>query len=362
MQRLEFTFRKTNQQQVDVHIGKNIVDVMPDLLRKVSSDAFFIVCDSIVMDLYADLIQRQVERIAESQILVHEPGEINKNLYTVARMADEFTDLGGNQESCICSLGGGVTGNMAGLLSALLFRGLNLVHVPTTLLAQLDSAPDVKQSVNATRTKNSIGTYKSPHMVIIDPQFLVTLTDRQIRSGLAEAAKHGIAQDLTFATSLASCDYRDVDALEEIIIKTISLKKSHWENTPAMWNSAKKVERLTHLGHTTGKVLEMIIPGHLTHGEAIAHGMVIEADISRRLGFLDSDSLDWMHNLLSRMNLLPRLTATYQPGRIISDLYGTSSSPLFALLQGPGNPDTISTTVDKAVALKSISWHLASLP
>jgi 3-dehydroquinate synthetase len=358
---VSFSFRINNQKEVQLHIGINSSKILLTLLGEINPDKVFIICDRNVARLYADQVSETVSKKFPAHIIIHSPGETSKNLVTIREISEEFFLHEGTSNSAVVALGGGVTGNIAGFFASIVFRGIKLMHIPTTLLAQLDSAADVKQSVNSTTFKNAIGSYKAPDAVIIDPLFLKTLGDREIRAGLSEAAKHGLAQDLEFVNYLLACDIRSLDDLQKIITKVIKLKIEHWESTPAIWNDSLKTERLTHLGHTTGKILEMIDRNYLTHGEAIAHGMVIEAYISHILGHIDLGSVMKIYEILLVLELLYPLSDKYNPDYVTNQLYHGNNKPIFALLVELGNPQTISTTVPKKVYLRAARWYFSQL-
>lgn len=354
---LSFTFRKNVEKDVRVYIGKKASKKVIGVLEEFGPDRVFIVCDSKIAKLYAEAIEETISTKYPTHIIAHEPEETNKSLQTIVKISDDFFAHEGTSKSVIIALGGGITGNMAGFFASIVFRGIRLIHIPTTLLAQVDSAADVKQSVNSSKIKNSIGSFKAPDAVIIDPMFLKSLDAREIRAGLGEAVKHGIAQDMNFVEYILACDKQDLDALHEIAARAISLKIEHWKNTPTIWNDRHKVERLTHLGHTTGKILEMIHVDYLTHGEAIAHGMVIESYMSHLLGHLELEAVEKIHEVLSRLKLLFPLDDKYTPKGIVTSLYHGADKPVFALLQGLGNPKTISTTPPENIAQEAVNWY-----
>ncbi len=355
---LNFNFRKCTEKNVRVYVDKNASKRLQLVLGDLKPDKVFIVCDTNVAKLYADEIEETISKLHPVYTIVHEAGEQGKNLQTITKISDLFFEKNGTSNSCLVALGGGVTGNVAGFFASIVFRGIRLIHVPTTLLAQVDSAADVKQSVNSANIKNSIGSYKAPDVVIIDPTLLKTLDDREIRSGLGEVVKHGLAQDIDFVEYIISCDYRDIDVLQTIVMRTIKLKIEHWNSTPSIWNDKHKTERLTHLGHTTGKILEMIEVDYLTHGEAISHGMVIESYMSYKLGYMDFESLKKIQSVLTTLRLLYPLSIKYTKESIILGLYASTDKPIFALLKELGNPQTISTVVPERLAQEAVEWYL----
>lgn len=364
-ERLKFTFRKRLDKEINIVIRRNCHKNLARILKPIDADKIFVISDSVVAPLYGNKILRNLEDCCPACLITHSPAEKNKSLKSAERIIHEFFNQKGSPKSCICALGGGITGNIAGFAASIIYRGIKLIHIPTTLLAQLDSAPDVKHSVNAPGVKNAIGSYKAPDLVIIDPIFLETLSDREIRSGIAEAVKHALAQDLKFlkfmVLSVKNNKLNDLDILEKIIYKTISLKIEHWKKTPSKWNETKKVERLTHLGHTIGKVLEMVEMDYLTHGEAISHGMIVEFYISSKMKYLDPQSVNYTKKVLRKLNLLFPLSKTYTTGSILKRLYPSDSSrdkPVFALLKELGNPNTVSTTIPKKIIAEAVDWYL----
>jgi 3-dehydroquinate synthase len=354
---LDFTFHKNIESNVAVYVQRGGIHNLAALLPDIQPDKVFVVCDENVEALYGKSITASLRERFEAHLIVHKADEHNKNLEALTSLSNAFFEAGGTSRSCICAVGGGITGNIAGLLSTIVYRGITLVHVPTTLLAQLDSAADVKQSVNAPGVKNAIGAYKAPSKVVVDSEVLNSLSDREIRSGLGEAVKHGFAQDLKLVNAIVDVDRHDLAALEKIIRRTIELKIDHWNHTPTIWNDPQKVERLTHLGHTTGKILEMIEVDHLTHGEAIAHGMVIEGEVSNILGYLSEDDVEYMRSTLQKIGLLYPLTKNYTASSVLSGLYSSGKRPLFAVLKVLGSPEALSLEVPQDVLAKAIEKY-----
>jgi len=360
MEYLNFKFDKTLTKDVSIHIGKSIVTDINTYLAKINPDKVFIVCDSMIINNYGKQIKKNIQQCYKCQLIELKVSENNKNFKNLEFIIDNFFKYKGTQKSCFCSLGGGIVCNMTGLAASLVYRGISLVHIPTTLLSQVDVAPDVKQSVNSFQIKNSIGQWKAPDLVLIDPLFLNTLSDREMRTGLAEALKHGFSQDLSLVkyitTAIKKKVLRNEDVLETIIYKTISLKIQHWNNTPNMWNELEKTEKLTHIGHTVGKILEMVQIDYLSHGEAISHGMLIEFYISYLLGYVDMDFIKYAKEILTTTGLLYPLNKNYTSKKIINLMY--QNYPLFAILKSPGSSNIESTSLTKKIVKKAVDWYL----
>lgn len=353
----EFTFTKTFMRTVKVQFG-GAAALLPEILQGLKPDKIFLICDTVIDELYADSIVEELSKNYPTYKLIHANGEANKNWTELGKIAESFFAHGGTGKSCIIALGGGITGNMAGLFASLVFRGISLIHVPTTLLSQVDSAADVKQSINSGSIKNVIGSYKAPDAVVVDSSFLASLDDRELRAGFGEAIKHGFAQDMSFAQYIVDLeDRRSPQALEYIASRAIELKIEHWRNTPTMWNDKQKIERLTHLGHTVGKILEMIHVDYLSHGEAISHGMIIEAYASFLLGYLDESAVEQVYKMLTDLDLLYPLSDEYSVDSIVDSLYRNNQTPQFAFLKELGNPDTVSVHADSDTMRSAATWY-----
>lgn len=363
MKELYFKFNQTLTEEVKIVIECDSRQKIAELLYSITPDKVFVICDSNVKKLYGNAILYYLSNVYDAVLLTHAPGEENKSLETVQTLAAAVFKHNITPASCVIALGGGVTGNIVGLLASVIYRGVTLVHVPTTLLAQLDSAPDVKQSVNTGSVKNAVGVYKAPALVIIDPMMLKSLHERELRSGIGEAFKHGISQDLKLVDYLCTANTQDIQVLELIIKKTIALKIKHWDQTPTIWNDRKKIERLTHLGHTTGKVLEMVRLEYLNHGEAISHGLVIESYASFLLGYLAYNDVEYIITTLHDLNLLFPLCNDYSEISIIKRLYPDKmSKPVFALLQKLGDPTTLSLNLPKELMEEALNWYFKKFP
>lgn len=360
MEKLHFTYEKKVNEEADVIIGKGSVKQLGELLKPLHPDKVFIICDTFINKFYVAELQDHLAKSYETHVIVHEPGESKKKLEAIVKMSNEFFALGGTAKSCICAVGGGITGNMAGFFASIAYRGIPLVHVPTSLLAQVDSAVGIEQSTSSPQAKNSIGSYMAPRLVVIDPELLKTLPEREIRAGLGEAIKHGFSQDLALVDYITSADLHDLNALATIIDRTLKLKLEHWKDTPDIWDTSKRIVRLTYLGHTTAKALEIIDVDYLTHGEAISHGMVIEAYASYKLGHLTLDEVSFIKTKLEKLQLLRSFSPKYTPTRIVDQLYSGANEPVFAILQKLGNPDILSQTVPKQIMQGAIEWYMKS--
>lgn len=231
-------------------------------------------------------------------------GEAAKTL-KVAESCWEACLAGGlNRTSTLVALGGGAVGDLAGFVAATYMRGIHLVQLPTTLLAQGDAAIGGKNAIDHPRAKNLVGTFHQPRLVIVDPSVLATLSEREFRSGLAEVVKHGIVLDAGYFAEIeahvAEILRRDLPTLERIIAGSCRLKALVVETD----ETEAALRAVLNYGHTVGHALEAVTGyARWAHGEAVALGIVVAARIAERLGFADSATTRRQTRLLEAIRL-----------------------------------------------------------
>ena len=201
-------------------------------------------------------------------------------------------------------LGGGVVGDMAGFAAATWQRGAPFIQVPTTLLAQVDSSVGGKTAINHPLGKNMIGAFYQPRVVVTDLDVLRTLPDRELKAGLAEVIKHGLIRDASFfewlEANIEKLLARDANALERAVVRCCEIKAE----VVAMDEREEDVRAWLNFGHTFGHAIESGLGfGSWLHGEAIAAGMMIAAELSLRLGKLGTGDVERVERLLVRAGL-----------------------------------------------------------
>lgn len=254
------------------------------LIGQVSSLPFksFIVTDENVAKVHLEGIQRA----SRSKAVIIPPGEKHKNLETISYLWKAFLDNDLDRESTVIAFGGGVVSDLVGFAASTFMRGIDWVCIPTTLLAMVDASIGGKTGFDLQQGKNLIGTFHSPRRVLSDPSFLLTLADRELRSGLAEVVKHGIIADAGLF-ALCSNGLDEVKAhLEEVVKRAIAVKVKIVRDDP----SEKGARSMLNFGHTFGHALEHASRYELLHGEAVAIGMVAEARLAERLGVASAGS------------------------------------------------------------------------
>jgi 3-dehydroquinate synthase len=273
-------------------------------------------------------------------------GERHKQLATVERLAEKLAKLGADRNSVLIAFGGGVAGDVTGLLASLYMRGVDVVQVPTTVLAQVDAAVGGKTGVNLQAGKNLLGTFHQPRIVLIDPVVLSTLADREYRAGLYEALKCGIIgnPDLFsyFEDHSDKLLKRDAAVLESIIAESVKLKA----RVVSADERESGLRRVLNFGHTIGHALEAETRYRtLLHGEAVALGMIAATNIALALRKLDSVTAGRIVNAVLGVGKLPPI---YVSGaavvrRLQSDKKTVDGMVHFILPSGIGKVEVINS-------------------
>src|SRR5262245_22165183 len=239
-------------------------------------------------------------------------GERAKTLTTVSRLLDRMVDLKLTRQSTVIALGGGVVGDVAGFVSSIFMRGISVVQVPTTLLAQVDSSIGGKTGVNHKVAKNLIGTFYQPKLVVSDPLLLQKLPEREYASGLYEALKYGVIRDAElfsdFEHDSTTFLRRDPAAIERLVARCAAIKAD------VVMKDEKETDlrRILNFGHTVGHGLEAAARyQRIKHGEAVGYGMIAAARIAYSLQKLAHNDLERIESAVGRVGRLPALTGMH---------------------------------------------------
>jgi 3-dehydroquinate synthase/2-deoxy-scyllo-inosose synthase len=283
---------------------------MVERLLKLSASRYLIVCDSNTGPLHGkDIVARLSARDATADLLVHEAGERYKDIHAVSTLIETALRSGADRASVVVAVGGGVTGNIAGLMAALMFRGIRLVHIPTSLIAMLDSVFSLKQAINASVGKNLVGTFYPPIEVLADTGMLRTLSRREMVSGFCEVVKNALAirPQMTelLLTGLRPDARYDDDFLRPVIAESLRAKAMVVADDERECRSGMVLE----YGHTVGHALEYTALGGLSHGEGVGLGMIVAAEVSHRMGHLDTETTALHRELLARAGAMQTVPA-----------------------------------------------------
>jgi 3-dehydroquinate synthase/2-deoxy-scyllo-inosose synthase len=253
-----------------------------------------------------DPVIAAARRVAPTVILRLGSQESAKTLTAVNRLAGKVVHAGATRSSAVLAAGGGLIGNVAGLLALLLFRGIKLIHLPTTVLAASDSVLSLKQAVNVSGIKNMLGGFHAPVLVWVDLGALRHLPRSQLSAALCEGAKNVLAITPTrigdlglIADRLLGSDGAHDDAMVDFISYCIEAKTAVMRHDQHERGTALVLE----YGHTTGHAIELASGGRVSHGHGIGVGILVAAEVSRILGHMDADVVEVHHALLNRVGL-----------------------------------------------------------
>jgi 3-dehydroquinate synthase len=289
----------------------------------------------------------------EVDVIIVPDGEEAKSWNEAERVLGELLDLGMDRRSIVVAFGGGSVGDLSGFVSAIYLRGVDLVQVPTTFLAQVDSGIGGKAAVNHPKGKNLMGVFHQPSLVISDPELLVTLPREELISGLAEVVKYGVVSDADLFSLVESRSEdlieRDLSVLTEVVARCSVIKAGLVELDEL---DDKGLRSALNYGHTVGHALETLTNFGLRHGEAIAMGMTVAARISESLGLIDEKDVERQSALLKRLGLriaCPQLSASELMETMHRDKKAEGGSIRFVLSTGIGNPPTMKVVSDRLI-------------
>ncbi len=305
-----------------ITIGPGLLRDGAALAAHVRGRHAFIVSDGNVAPLYArDLAAVLQAQLPQAQVMVScvPAGEAAKTLGSFAELMRELADFGATRDACVFALGGGVVGDLAGFAGACWMRGVDVVQLPTTLLAMVDSSVGGKTAVDLPQGKNLVGAFHPPRAVFADTATLRTLPEREVRAGLAEVVKYGAIRDAGFLSWLEShADAllaREDAALAEAIARSCAHKAAIVERDPLEHGE----RALLNFGHTFAHAIEVEQGyGGLNHGEAVAIGMVLAARLSVALGMAPRADAQRLADLLQRFGLPTALPVELDPRSLLA--------------------------------------------
>lgn len=321
---METLYVKLGERSYPIHIGPGLLDRLPQYLseRDVKpADPLWMITDTHVDGHYGEKVQRILQQAGyKVGKCVVRPGDSSKSLSVLESIVTEALEFGLNRNGVVLALGGGMVGDLAGFFAASYMRGVRFVQLPTTLLAH-DSSVGGKVAVNHSLAKNVIGAFHQPLAVIYDTSTLSSLPRRELVSGFAEVIKHGLIRDAALLEilqnqreQLLAIESPDID---EVICWGCRIKA----DVVARDETEQNLRAILNYGHTIGHALEaMGAYDQLTHGEAIAIGMVGAAIIGERLGYVEEDVVIRTRDLLTSYGLPIRLPDRYSEQAILAHM------------------------------------------
>ncbi len=267
-------------------IGPGALSDSESIVSAIPSGRALIVSNESVAPLYLPALMQSLGDVRVDTCIIPD-GERFKTLDTYERIMDSLMAHGHDRGTTLIALGGGVVGDITGFAAATYQRGVGFVQVPTTLLAQVDSSVGGKTAVNHPRGKNMIGAFHQPRLVVADTDVLRTLPERELRSGVAEVIKYGVIRDPDLyrylddrRAEIMACDGK---AMTHIVTRSCAIKAK----VVAADERESGERAILNFGHTFGHAIEVLTDYEWLHGEAVALGMLMAADLSCRMGWLD---------------------------------------------------------------------------
>ena len=339
-----------------IHIGSGLLSSAELYAPHLAGGGAAIVTNDVVAPIYLSKVKQALASARVTEIVIAD-GEQAKSWQTLNQVFDALLKARCGRDTLVIALGGGVVGDLAGFAAAIYQRGVPFVQVPTTLLAQVDSSVGGKTAINHALGKNMIGAFHQPRAVISDVATLDTLPERELRSGLAEVIKHGLALDAAFLEwiekNIAALVARKPEALIHAVRRSCELKA----RIVAEDERESGARALLNFGHTFGHAIEAGTGyGAWLHGEAIAAGMVMAAELSALMGHLKKTEVSRVRELLKRAGL-PVAGPALAPERLMElmslDKKTAKGRTRFVLLEALGRA-ALRADVDDAAVRRAI--------
>jgi len=301
---MQTLYVELGERRYPIFIGSDL-DPQALLAPYIQGKQVMIVSNTTIAPLYLKHYQTAIEALDKRVATCILPdGEKYKDSQHLNLIFDALLEAGFNRDCTVLALGGGVIGDMAGFASACFQRGVYFIQVPTTLLSQVDSSVGGKTGINHPLGKNMIGAFQQPQVVLADMSQLVTLPDRELSAGLAEVIKYALLGDESFLVWLEE----NMDALvardEKLLAEAVYRSCAHKARIVANDEKEQGERALLNLGHTFGHAIESYLGyGEWLHGEAVATGMVMAADLSHRMDWISLEDLERTKKIISRAQL-----------------------------------------------------------
>jgi 3-dehydroquinate synthase len=342
----------------DAHVGAGILDRLGELARGagLKPRACAIVTDSNVEKLHGACVEDALRNSGFAPVVISVPaGEASKSLTMLELLYDRITAARLDRNSAVFALGGGVVGDLAGFAAATFLRGVPQVQVPTTVVAQVDSALGGKTAINHRDAKNLIGAFYQPRLIVADVATLATLPEREFREGLAEVIKYGAIMDAPMIADLE----RDLDAIlarrADLLEQMVARSLSHKAAVVGADEREGGLRKTLNFGHTVGHAIEASAGyGKYFHGEAVAIGMVAAARLSSKYAGLSADEASRLERLIERAGLPTAMPDGWQSENFLRalglDKKRAAGAIEFVLINRLGHSMTKSLLIDDIVS------------
>lgn len=315
---------KERDDSYEILIGSDFLSSLPQKLNFQDYSQIAIVADQALAEqTWIKQFARSVESLGgkQSQLIYLKGAESKKNTEGLSFLWQEFLKSKLDRKSLAIAVGGGALLDLVGFAASTYMRGVDFIHVPTTLLSQVDASIGGKVGINFSEVKNLVGNFVQPKAVLIDVASLVSLPEREFRSGIAEILKHGFIQDKNYLDAVSGnvLTKNDNVRLANVIKRSCEIKAS----VVAQDEHETGLRKILNFGHTIGHALEVLSHKKskpLLHGEAISLGMVVEAEISNICGLISKDAATFVKTAISNQGLPIKLEESYDWNEVLSKI------------------------------------------
>lgn len=330
---------------------------LKEILDKNKYSKVFVFADTHTAELCLPVFRSLLDDLEDFDIIETDPGEENKNIDFCIGIWKTLLDFGADRKCLMINLGGGVITDMGGFVASTYKRGIDFINIPTTLLSQVDASVGGKTGIDIDNVKNMVGTFSLPQAVFIESTFLTTLAKRELLSGFAEMIKHGLIADAAYYESLKASNYESISPAA--IYRSVEIKNEVVTTDPL----EKGLRKILNFGHTIGHAVESYALANdkkpLTHGEAIAIGMVCEAYLSAKYSHLTEVELADIANYIRA--IYPKYTIKEKSFKTLlslmqSDKKNEDGYILFSLLEKIGHC-SYNCKVTDADILESLKYY-----
>ncbi|WP_316768011.1 3-dehydroquinate synthase [Pedobacter frigiditerrae] len=330
---------------------------LKDILEKNKYSKVFVFADTNTAELCIPVFRSLLDDIEDFDIIETDSGEENKNIDFCIGIWKTLLDFGADRKCLMINLGGGVITDMGGFVASTYKRGIDFINIPTTLLSQVDASVGGKTGIDIDNVKNMVGTFSLPQAVFIENTFLTTLSKREMLSGFAEMIKHGLIVDAAYYEELKNSDYQNITP--QAIYRSVEIKNEVVTEDPL----EKGLRKILNFGHTIGHAVESYSLSKdkkpLTHGEAIAIGMVCEGFLSAKYCNLTEDELKDLSTYIT--SIYPKYNIKEKSfdaliGLMQSDKKNEEGHILFSLLEKIGHCTFNCKVTDKDI-LASLNYY-----
>ncbi len=332
------------EREYPILIENRLMDrIGTELIENCFGSRYIIIADDTVASLYGKRLTDNLKVAGlQAELLAFPAGEASKNLTTIATLTSSLAQRGTDRKNCLIALGGGVTGDIVGFAASIYMRGIPFVQIPTSLLAQVDSSVGGKTGVDIPEGKNLIGTFNQPRIVYIDPDNLNTLPDSELLNGLAEIIKYGVIYDAALFDFLRDNQDRilglESNVMAEVIARCCRIKVE----VIAADEREADLRRILNYGHTLGHAIEAASGYRLSHGQAVALGMISVNQIAVLKSLLSEGEEAKIRDLAADFGLPVKLPPDLNPtheeikGYLKTDKKAVGGRPVFILPKGIG--------------------------